>query len=44
MLFDMMKFIIMTLEVLFYTGLAGCVVVVAISWVSVSKASFSRDN
>lgn len=37
-----MRIPLKTLEVLFYVGLVGCVV--GISWVSVSKASFSRDN
>jgi hypothetical protein len=44
MLFDVMKFVIKTLEVLFYIGLVGCVVVVGISWVSVSRASFKRGE
>jgi len=29
------------LEVLFFTGLCGCVAVVLISWISVGKDSFS---
>ncbi len=32
------------IEVLFFTGLAGCVLVVMISWVSIAKASFTKDT
>jgi hypothetical protein len=31
-------------EVVFFTGLIGCVFVVAISWVSVGRDAFSRDT
>lgn len=31
-------------EVLFFAGLAGCVFVVLISWVSIAKSSFSKDK
>jgi hypothetical protein len=32
------------LEAAFFTGLIGCVLVVAISWVSVSRSGFGRGN
>ena len=32
------------LEVVFFTGLSGCATVVAISWVSIGRSSFSRDD
>lgn len=44
MLFEAMRILLKILEVLFFTGLVGCVVVVAISWVSVSRASFKRGE
>jgi hypothetical protein len=33
-----------TVEVLFFTGLIGCTVVVLVSWVSIVKSSFSDQN
>ena len=44
MFLEFMRFLLKTLEVLFFIGLAGCVIVVAISWVSVSRASFKRGD
>jgi hypothetical protein len=32
------------LEVTFFTGLAGCAVVVILSWISVGKDSFSQED
>lgn len=32
------------LEGLFFTGLAGCVLVVIISWISIFKTGFSKDK
>jgi hypothetical protein len=32
------------LEVAFFTGLAGCAVVVILSWISVGKDSFSQED
>jgi len=32
------------LEVAFFIGLAGCVLVVAISWVSILKDGFSKSS
>ena len=29
-------------EVLFFSGLIGCVLVVAVSWVSIARSSFSK--
>lgn len=31
-------------EVLFFTGLAGCVLVVLISWISIFKTGFSKSD
>lgn len=39
-----MVYLLRALEILFFTGLAGCVLVVVISWVSIAKASFSKDK
>ncbi len=33
-----------TIEVLFFTGLIGCAVVVLFSWVSIFKTGFSDQN
>ena len=33
-----------TVEVLFFTGLIGCSVVVLVSWVSIVKSSLSDQN
>ncbi|HUX44925.1 MAG TPA: hypothetical protein VMV57_09260 [Terracidiphilus sp.] len=44
MFFTFMRILINVLQVLFFTGLVGCVVVVAISWVVVSKGGFSRGE
>jgi hypothetical protein len=32
------------LEVLFFAGIAGCVLVVLISWISIFGSEFRRDN
>ena len=39
--FDIAAFAIRFLEVMFFIGLLGCVVVVILSWISVGKDSFS---
>ncbi len=39
-----MVWLLKALEVLFFTGLAGCVLVVLISWVSVFKSAISKDT
>lgn len=44
MFLSFMRILIKVLEVLFFTGLVGCVVVVAISWVTVSRGGFSREE
>ena len=31
-------------EILFFVGLAGCVLVVVISWISIFKTGFSKSN
>jgi hypothetical protein len=31
-------------EVLFFTGLIGCALVVTISWISIFKTGFSKDD
>ena len=36
--------IMKVLEVAFFTGLAGCVAVVAISWVVILKESLSKNS
>jgi hypothetical protein len=33
-----------TVEVLFFTGLIGCAVVVLVSWVSIFRSSFSDQS
>ena len=33
-----------TLEIMFFTGLLGCVAVIAFSWVSILKSAFSDDS
>ena len=38
-----MTWLLYALEGLFFTGLAGCVLVVLISWVSVFRAAVSKD-
>ena len=38
-----MIWMLYVLEGLFFVGLAGCVLVVVISWVSVFKAAVSKD-
>ncbi|HET7104432.1 MAG TPA: hypothetical protein VFI20_10140 [Terracidiphilus sp.] len=43
MLFTLMNWLINTLQVLFFVGLAGCAVVVTISWIQVSRSAFSKD-
>jgi hypothetical protein len=32
------------IEIFFFTGLIGCAVVVAISWVSIFRTGFSKDD
>ncbi|MGB7549445.1 MAG: hypothetical protein WBM14_17040 [Terracidiphilus sp.] len=44
MLYKLMLWSLNTVQVMFFTGLVGCVFVVAVSWVSVSRAAFSRDK
>jgi hypothetical protein len=39
--FNAAVFAVRALEVLFFTGLSGCLVVVILSWISVGKDSFS---
>jgi hypothetical protein len=39
--FNIALFAMHALELLFFTGLVGCVAVVIISWISVGKDSFS---
>lgn len=39
-----MIWLLYALEGLFFTGLAGCVLVVLISWVSVFKSAVSKDT
>lgn len=44
MSFRIAVFAIHIIEVMFFTGLLGCIVVVIISWISVGRDSFSgRD-
>jgi hypothetical protein len=31
-------------EIMFFTGLIGCAVVVLISWVSIFRSGFSKEN
>jgi hypothetical protein len=44
MLHQLMHFAVKAVEVLFFTGLAGCVLVVLISWVSIFKSGFSESK
>lgn len=37
-------FLIRLLEVMFFTGLAGCAVVVLVSWISIFKSGFSNED
>lgn len=37
-------YMLRVLEVLFFAGLGGCVLVVVISWVSIFKTGFSKDK
>jgi hypothetical protein len=37
-------YVMRALEVMFFTGLSGCVVVVIISWITVGRDSFSRKG
>jgi hypothetical protein len=32
------------LAVLFFTGMAGCLLVVVISWISILRSGFSKDH
>ena len=34
----------LTLEIVFFTGIAGCLLVVLISWISIFSSGFSRDH
>lgn len=36
--------LIRIIEVMFFTGLAGCAVVVLVSWVSIFKSGFSNKD
>ena len=40
----LMHWAMYAVEILFFTGLAGCVLVVVISWVSIFKTGFSKSN
>jgi hypothetical protein len=40
----MMVWLFRTLEVMFFTGLAGCTLVVVISWISIFRSGFSHDD
>jgi hypothetical protein len=42
--FKIAVFAMRFLEVMFFTGLAGCSVVVILSWISVGKDSFSQED
>jgi hypothetical protein len=44
MVMKLMHWGIELLEVIFFTGLIGCAVVVVISWVSIFKSGFSDKN
>jgi hypothetical protein len=37
------RYVIRILEVLFFTGILGCLVVVVLSWISIFKSGFSPD-
>jgi hypothetical protein len=37
-------FALRVLEVMFFTGLAGCAVVVFLSWISIGRDSFRKDE
>ncbi len=39
-----MIYLLYGLEWLFFLGLAGCVLVVCVSWVSIFKSGFSKDK
>ena len=41
---NLMHWAMVGVEVLFFTGLVGCVLVVVISWVSIFKTGFSKSN
>lgn len=40
----LMIFAVRAVEITFFTGLIGCVVVVVMSWISVGGDAFSRDT
>jgi hypothetical protein len=42
--FKLAVFAMRLLEVMFFVGLAGCAVVVILSWISVGRDSFSRKG
>ena len=44
MVHSLMHWAVYTAEVLFFTGLAGCVLVVVISWISIFKTGFSKSD
>ena len=43
MLSKMIHWFFFALQVMFFTGLAGCVLVVIISWITILKEGFSKD-
>ena len=44
MAFRLAVFAMRVLEVMFFTGLLGCAVVVVLSWISVGRDSFTDEN
>jgi|WetSurMetagenome_2_1015567.scaffolds.fasta_scaffold760442_1 hypothetical protein len=44
MLDKIIRWFFYALEVMFFTGLGGCVLVVIISWVTILKDGFSQDS
>lgn len=44
MLYKLMLWFFYAIEAMFFTGLAGCVLVVIISWITIFKSGFSRDS
>lgn len=44
MFHSLMHWALYAAEVLFFTGLAGCVLVVVISWISIFESGFSKSD
>jgi len=44
MLHKLMLWFFYALDAMFFTGLAGCVLVVIISWVTIFKSGFSQGS